>query len=607
MFDTFFSLLPGLAVRSTLILIVTLAVARLLVRRSAAVRHGVFTAAIVGVLVLPALTIALPAVHAPFVARAVSSSAEWLQRPIRSLRGPTTARAAQQSEPSVVDEIRLDTPETASLVSRGSLILTILWVAGLLIIGGRTALRVTRAGRLTGRARPIHDQSVLALAGAIARRQRVRHVPQILESADLSAPATTGILKSVVLLPATRSWTDEHLRTVLTHEIAHVARRDCLTQHLAQVACALYWFNPLVWIVERRMALERERACDDIAMGQGNSADGYAMLLLDVARHTCEQALPRAAVLAMARPSELEARLMAILDPARDRGVMTGRARRTMGAVAALTVATAGVVRLEAPPVAPNVSVSPPPATTRQARTEPDTRGDPVAALTVATVGTVRVEAAPVEPNADKSPPPRVLQQGRGEPDTRGDSVADPESERIAGTSLELARRSGRIALGGPDSALAHVLLMALERVPRSREDLVRERAAWALTQVQGERLIEPLTTALDDKDWRVRAYAAWALAPARDPRAVPALVRQMSHPVWRMRAMAAHALAETPDVRARSVMTTAIADEAWQVRMNAVRYLAQFSDADAQARVREALRDRHVAVRQAAELAVAP
>jgi hypothetical protein len=332
-----------------------------------------------------------------------------------------------------------------------------------------------------------------------------------------------------------------------------VARRDCLTQHLAQVACALYWFNPLVWIVERRMTLERERACDDIAMGQGNSAEGYATLLLDVARRTCERALPRAAMLAMARPSELEHRLLSILDPGRDRGLMTRRGRRALSSAAAVTIALAGVVHVEAAPVTPNVT-------------------------------------------------PPAMQQGRSEPDTRGDSVAGPESERIARASLEVARRRGRILLGGPDSSLARLLLLALEREPRSREDLVRERAAWALSQARGERLIEPLIATLEHDDWRVRAYAAWSLAPARDPRALPALVRQMSHPVWRMRAMAAHALAETSDPRARAVMTAAVTDEAWQVRVNAVRYLAQFSDADARARVREARRDRHIMVRRTAE-----
>lgn len=560
MSDALFSVLLGAAMRSTVILLAALVAARMIVRRSAAVRHAVFTAAIVGVIVVPGVTIILPGVHAPWIANVASSGLEWLQRPVRSLRGESVTRSVSQPGASVVDEISLRSSETTVPTSRGAVILTILWAAGALIVGGRTALRAVRAARLSRRARPLRDSSVLAMAHAIAGRQGLRRAPLILEIEAVSAPATVGILRSSVLLPVSRSWSDEHLCTVLAHEIAHVARRDCLTQHLAHVACALHWFNPLVWVVERRMALERERACDDVAMRQGETAEGYAMLLLDLARQTCERALPPAAILAMAQPSELETRLVAILDPARDRGVMTRRNRRALVAIAAVTVAVSGVVQLEAAPAMPNGAASLP---------------HPVGAM---------------------------QQQGRGEPDTRGDSVADPSSERIARASLELARRRGRVALGGPDSSLAHVLLMALERVPRSREDLVRERAAWALSQVKGDRLIEPLIAALEDKDWRVRAYAAWALAPARDPRAVPPLIGQMSHPVWRMRAMAAHALAESLDPRARPVMTAAVTDEAWQVRVNGVRYLAQFDDADARARVRGARRDSHVMVRSAAQ-----
>jgi beta-lactamase regulating signal transducer with metallopeptidase domain len=563
MSDALFSLLAGTAVRSAIILIASLLAARLLVRRSAAVRHAVFTAGIVGVIVVPIVMLLLPAVRAPFVGDAVSATLAWLERPVRSLRRETNgARPVNAADAAVVDGINLRSSEEMPSTSRGGLILVMLWAAGVLILGSRTAVRSIRAFRLSGRARPVDDAFVLATANAIARRQGQRRAPPILETAELSAPATVGILRSAVLLPAARSWSDEHLRTVLAHELAHVTRRDCLTQRLAQVACALHWFNPLVWVVERRMALERERSCDDVAMGQAGSADGYATLLLDLARRTCERSLPQAAVLAMAQPSELETRLVAILDPSRDRGLVTRRTRRALALVAAAIIALSGTVHLEAAPVVPNV-------------------------------------APPL--------PPQVVQQGHVEPDTRGDSVADPSSERIARASLDVARRRGRGALGGPDSSLTRMLLLALEREPRSREDLVRERAAWALSQVKGNRLIQPLIAALDDTDWRVRAYAAWSLAPARDPRAVPALIREMSHPVWRMRAMAAHALAETSDPRARAVMTAAVSDEAWQVRVNAVRYLGQFTDADARARVRAALRDRHVMVRNAAAQGVAP
>jgi beta-lactamase regulating signal transducer with metallopeptidase domain len=580
MSDALFPLLLGTALRSTVILIVALAAARLLVRRTAALRHAIFTAAVAGVVVVPAITALLPGIQAPFVAHALSSGLEWLQRPIRSLREtPVIGRAGRPATgSSVVDEISLESPTETSPVSPGALLLTMLWGAGVLIVAGRTAVRAIRAARLTSRARVVEDQSVRAIAREIAKRQGRAAPPPIFETAELSAPATVGTIWPAVLLPVARSWSHEHTRYVLAHELAHAARRDCLTRTLAQIACAVHWFNPLIWVVERRMALERERACDDLALAEGAQPEGYAMLLLDVARVTRAHALPPAAMMAMAQPSELETRLLSILDPTRDRGEVSARGRRVLATIAASIIALSGALRLDAAPVMPNVRA------------------------VVHNVGAVVPNVSAVVPQE-----PTTRQARHVEPDTRKDSVADPTSERVARVSLELARRRGRSALTGPDSALARTLLLGLGRDPRGREDLVRERAAWALSQTRGTRLIEPLLAALDDKDWRIRAYAAWSLGLARDPRAVPPLIAQMGHPVWRMRAMAAHALADMADERARVVMTAALGDEAWQVRVSGAHYLSHFGDADARTRLRAALRDSHVAVRMAATDALAP
>jgi HEAT repeat protein len=194
------------------------------------------------------------------------------------------------------------------------------------------------------------------------------------------------------------------------------------------------------------------------------------------------------------------------------------------------------------------------------------------------------------------------------EPDRRGDSLAHPASERVPQLidSVRLALGAARV-LAGPDSALASLLVVALDRQPHGEEDLVRERAAWALSQATGDRLVEPLLDALDSADWRIRAYAAWALAPARDPRATGRLVLMLGHPVWRLRAMAAHALRELAHPAVSDAMHAALTDPAWQVRVQAVEFFAQLGGADLAERLRPRLTDRHVAVRHAALRAVTP
>ena len=146
-----------------------------------------------------------------------------------------------------------------------------------------------------------------------------------------------GIWRSSVLVPADAdSWPAHRVRVVLLHELAHVKRRDCLTHLVAQLACAAYWFNPLVWMAARRLRTERERACDDLVLASGTRGSDYADQLLDIARVMQAGRFPAVfagASLAMAQRSQLEGRLIAILDPSVPR---RGLSRARAAAAAAI-------------------------------------------------------------------------------------------------------------------------------------------------------------------------------------------------------------------------------------------------------------------------------
>ena len=146
------------------------------------------------------------------------------------------------------------------------------------------------------------------------------------------------------MLPAAAArWSEERLRVVISHELAHVRRGDWGTQLAAELLRAVFWFNPLVWIACRRLRAESELACDDEVLNGGVEGVDYAGHLLDLARVLNS---PRHAWLsapAMARPSSLEGRISAMLNADLNRHPVTRAARAvTCALVLGLTLAVAG-------------------------------------------------------------------------------------------------------------------------------------------------------------------------------------------------------------------------------------------------------------------------
>ena len=220
----------------------------------------------------------------------------------------------------------------------------VIWAAGAsLVLGGPFLGRLILLYSLRD---AVHMDSGdwAELARDAAQKLGLRRRVTILRSNRAVMPIPWGWLRPVVLLPSQADlWPPERRRDVLLHELAHVRRLDCLTQQLAQIACAFYWFNPLAWLAARRMRIERERACDDIVLLAGSSASDYAAHLLEIARGLRTDRLAAVAAVAMAQPGPLESRLRAILDSKQCRRGVSHKS------VALLTVALAcGLIPLAA-------------------------------------------------------------------------------------------------------------------------------------------------------------------------------------------------------------------------------------------------------------------
>jgi hypothetical protein len=124
---------------------------------------------------------------------------------------------------------------------------------------------------------------ILALAG----EQSIRRSLSVLLHPRCSIPFTCGLLRPVILLPACAgSRPPNTLRSALTHELAHVHRRDVLIQSIGYAVCLLFWFMPPVWLAYSALLRETETCCDQQVINRGIRGPEYARDIVELAR-TC--------------------------------------------------------------------------------------------------------------------------------------------------------------------------------------------------------------------------------------------------------------------------------------------------------------------------------
>jgi beta-lactamase regulating signal transducer with metallopeptidase domain len=145
----------------------------------------------------------------------------------------------------------------------------------------RLILGIRFGRRLDRNSHSIDDPEALARLHFFARAAHLRAAPRLAESEFLSVPVTFGIKHPSILLATTwREWEPAELDAVLAHEISHVARRDALTERLSLLHRAIFWFSPLSWWLDRRLAELAEEASDDAALGAGADRTRYAETVL---------------------------------------------------------------------------------------------------------------------------------------------------------------------------------------------------------------------------------------------------------------------------------------------------------------------------------------
>ena len=214
-----------------------------------------------------------------------------------------------------------------------------IWIVGFLTILVRCVAGHVGIARLVARARASDGDQQASIERA-TRQAGLDGRVVVKMSDEIDAPFTIGAWSPVVLLPAAASdWSRERLHIVLVHELAHVARLDYVAQLVATAACAIYWFNPIVWLAGARLRSEAEQAADDRVLAAGVDGVTYASHLLELARPESIGPASTAVAVGMAHTNRLERRFKAMLDSTRSRGTVPLR----LQAVAAAAVVVMAV------------------------------------------------------------------------------------------------------------------------------------------------------------------------------------------------------------------------------------------------------------------------
>lgn len=312
-------MLLGIAIKSLLLLGAARLAALGFGRRPAALRHTVWTAAFASLLALPLIVLFLPIPRLP----APEVLAPAVGFVVNAVEGPAAPAISTPAASAAVPPNQTRLPDFPTLIFS-------LWAAGASISFLRMLLAMAALSRMRRAGRP---HSVPDLA-TLTRLLGIRGDVDVIEGPAGSMPISFGVFKPAVSMPAdAASWDDERRRMVLLHELAHVRRRDAATHLMARSAMCLHWCNPLAWSAWREFLKERERAADDLVLTAGARPSEYARHLLEIASSLRTPQIAGAAAVAMARPSQLEGRLHAILDSSRNRQTTP----RAFGLVAALS------------------------------------------------------------------------------------------------------------------------------------------------------------------------------------------------------------------------------------------------------------------------------
>jgi beta-lactamase regulating signal transducer with metallopeptidase domain len=231
------------------------------------------------------------------------------------IKNPYEVRSTDPALSGALKKAQLSNSQTlpAALFNMSFWVLLI-WIIGILFSLIKIVMGDIGLLRLTKKAEPVKDGNLHAMVKRLSDELRLRQKVLLLLSTECIIPFTYNVFKPAILLPSDVSeWSMERLRAVLIHELAHIRRKDCLTQYISRIVCALVWFVPLVWVAYKNLLIEQEKACDCFVVSAGEKPADYAAHIVDLVRFSRGRVIRAGIYSALGKKDILERRITHVL------------------------------------------------------------------------------------------------------------------------------------------------------------------------------------------------------------------------------------------------------------------------------------------------------
>lgn len=143
-------------------------------------------------------------------------------------------------------------------------VLFIIWITGMFMMLISACKSMYNLRKIKQLSLPLQNGKVQKLYDECLTQAGIKKAIPVYSSAISRCPFLAGLFHPAVYLPIhlLSDYNETELKHMILHELVHYLHKDAIVNYMANIACILYWFNPVIWIAVREMRTEREIACD---------------------------------------------------------------------------------------------------------------------------------------------------------------------------------------------------------------------------------------------------------------------------------------------------------------------------------------------------------